>query len=45
LQSSDWRDLIYCMGANPVREVWCKGRRIVSEQDATSTGRRERKDG
>ena len=44
LHSSDWRDLIYCMGTNPMREVWCKGHRIVSEQDATATGRRERED-
>jgi imidazolonepropionase len=40
LQSRDWRDLIYCMGVNPVREVWCGGRRIVPEQ-----ARREREDG
>jgi imidazolonepropionase len=45
LQSSDWRDLIYCMGANPIREVWCKGHRIASEQHATASGRRERGDG
>jgi imidazolonepropionase len=29
LESPDWRDLIYTMGANPVREVWCRGRRIA----------------
>ncbi len=29
LESPDWRDLIYTMGANPVREVWCCGRRIA----------------
>jgi imidazolonepropionase len=29
LESPDWRDLIYTMGANPVREVWCRGRRIT----------------
>jgi imidazolonepropionase len=40
LQSSDWRDLVYCMGTNPVRETWCKGQRIVSEQ-----ARRGRDDG
>lgn len=27
LQSADWRDLVYTMGANPVREVWIAGRR------------------
>jgi imidazolonepropionase len=29
LESPDWRDLIYTMGANPIREVWCRGRRIA----------------
>lgn len=29
LASQDWRDLIYTMGANPVREVWCRGRRVA----------------
>ena len=24
LQSSDWRDLVYTLGANPVREVWIR---------------------
>jgi imidazolonepropionase len=28
LESGDWRDLIYAMGANPVREVWISGRRV-----------------
>lgn len=28
LESSDWRDLVYTMGANPVREVWIGGRRV-----------------
>jgi imidazolonepropionase len=28
LQSSDWRDLIYTLGANPVREVWIAGKRV-----------------
>ncbi len=27
LHGSDWRDLVYVMGANPVREVWIGGRR------------------
>ena len=39
LQASDWRDLVYSMGVNPVREVWCKGRRIVPQQ-----ARRDRED-
>lgn len=28
LHSSDWRDLVYMLGANPVREVWIGGRRV-----------------
>jgi hypothetical protein len=28
LQSSDWRDLIYTLGANHVREVWIAGKRV-----------------
>jgi imidazolonepropionase len=28
LQSSDWRDLVYTLGANPVRNVWIGGKRI-----------------
>jgi imidazolonepropionase len=27
LHEKDWRDLVYVMGANPVREVWVGGRR------------------
>ena len=27
LQSNDWRDLVYTLGANPVREVWIGGRK------------------
>jgi imidazolonepropionase len=26
LEGSDWRDLVYTLGANPVREVWIRGR-------------------
>jgi imidazolonepropionase len=33
LESPNWRDLIYTMGANPVREVWCRGRRIAGAND------------
>ena len=29
LASQDWRDLLYIMGTNPVREVWCRGKRIA----------------
>ena len=28
LHSGDWRDLVYTLGANPVREVWIGGRRV-----------------
>jgi imidazolonepropionase len=28
LQSSDWRDLVYILGASPVREVWIGGKRV-----------------
>jgi imidazolonepropionase len=28
LDSRDWRDLVYRMGANPVREVWVGGRKV-----------------
>lgn len=31
IDSPDWRDLLYTLGNNPVREVWCKGNRIVPE--------------
>jgi len=27
LDSSDWRELVYALGTNPVREVWVDGRR------------------
>jgi imidazolonepropionase len=30
LHSNDWRDLVYTLGANPVREVWVGGRRVQS---------------
>jgi imidazolonepropionase len=32
LESSDWRDLLYTMGANSVREVWCRGKQITDIQ-------------
>jgi imidazolonepropionase len=28
LESSDWRDLVYTLGANPVREIWIKGEKV-----------------
>jgi imidazolonepropionase len=28
LHEKDWRDLVYVMGANPIREVWVGGRRV-----------------
>ena len=30
LQSEDWRDLVYTLSANPVREVWIAGQRIAA---------------
>lgn len=30
LPGSDWRDLVYVLGTNAVREVWVKGERIVA---------------
>jgi imidazolonepropionase len=39
LDSSDWRDLLYCMGASPVQEVWCKGVAIVSSDRKTQEER------
>jgi imidazolonepropionase len=27
LQSNDWRDLVYTLGANPAREVWISGKK------------------
>jgi len=29
LHEKDWRELVYVMGANPIREVWVGGRRVV----------------
>jgi imidazolonepropionase len=29
LQGSDWRDLVYTLGANPVREVWIRGKKVA----------------
>jgi imidazolonepropionase len=41
LESRDWRNLLYTMGTNPIREVWCKGRRIVSLDQDTEIKARE----
>ena len=30
LEGSDWRDLVYTLGANPVRDVWVRGQRVES---------------
>ncbi|HEX4007557.1 MAG TPA: imidazolonepropionase [Acidobacteriaceae bacterium] len=29
LQSADWRDLVYSLGTNPVREVWIRGKKVA----------------
>ena len=29
LHSNDWRDIVYTLGANPVREVWIAARRVL----------------
>lgn len=42
LASSDWRDLLYTLGANPVREVWCEGHRIaLAEGEPEIAGKRQ----
>jgi imidazolonepropionase len=41
LESRDWRNLLYSMGTNPIREVWSRGRRIVSLDQNTETRARE----
>ncbi|MEO6806990.1 MAG: imidazolonepropionase [Edaphobacter sp.] len=28
LQSSDWRDLVYALGTNPIQQVWIGGKRV-----------------
>jgi imidazolonepropionase len=33
LEGEDWRELVYKMGTNPVREVWTGGRRVVTQQE------------
>ena len=33
LQSHDWRDLLYPLGANPVREVWVNGQSSETERE------------
>jgi imidazolonepropionase len=34
LESADWRDLLYRMGSNPIREVWCRGKRIAGSEES-----------
>lgn len=29
LQGNDWRELLYTLGANPVREVWIRGEKVT----------------
>jgi imidazolonepropionase len=29
LEGSDWRELLYTLGANPVREVWVQGKKVM----------------
>jgi len=30
LHGSDWRDLVYTLGSNPVREVWIRGEKVAA---------------
>ena len=30
LQGRDWRELLYTLGSNPVRDVWIRGERVVA---------------
>jgi imidazolonepropionase len=41
LTSSDWRDLLYTLGTNPIYEVWHQGSRIVSAGDETEIARKK----
>jgi imidazolonepropionase len=43
LESADWRDLVYTMAINPVREVWSRGSRIASPETNDTHASRERK--
>ena len=36
LQGTDWRDLVYTLGANPVRDVWTSGQGIETKSEGTS---------
>ena len=43
LESADWRDLLYTMAINPIREVWSRGTRIAaSAENANANAQRER---
>ncbi len=48
LQSRDWRDLLYVMGANPVAEVWIGGRRrkrrTEKREEAEERGKENRRE-
>ncbi len=35
LEGADWRELVYTLGANPVREVWIAGTKVAEERVAT----------
>jgi imidazolonepropionase len=30
LHGADWRELVYTLGSNPVREVWIRGERVAA---------------
>ncbi len=30
LEGSDWRDLVYTLGSNPIREVWIRGEQVAA---------------
>jgi len=37
LHSPDWRDLLYTLGANPIREVWIAGKKTAGKEIAVNT--------
>ncbi|HWZ50737.1 MAG TPA: imidazolonepropionase [Granulicella sp.] len=37
LEGRDWRDLIYTLGANPVHELWVRGKRVHQQSHTTTT--------
>jgi imidazolonepropionase len=36
LEGPDWRDLIYTLGSNPVREIWVRGERVDQQAEGAS---------